>query len=223
MYSGSASSAKVRPSKILTPRLRKASSWPLKAVKSAVVTVAFSTPSEISIIVIEPSGSTSSPGSPSFATTIFVPSGVKVSISGNAPIPVIRFSNAPSVSKKATAPGSCSGSLASATATIPSLTATLLTPAAISFKSIEEISVGSLKLLRSRISIELVRALTTNNLLLCGSKADISAPPSASSSSISTWYLPSWLRIGGNSSGNSNSLNTSTFWILSWDINLNQN
>ncbi len=100
IYSGSRSLATVSfviSGKSRTPSARSCSNCPLKLVKSAVLTavdVSISPNSpETSIMLIEPSGSTtlivspspSTTASPSFATNTFDPSGVKVTISGSAP------------------------------------------------------------------------------------------------------------------------------------------
>ncbi len=82
------------------------------------------------MMLIEPSGSTSyaSLGSPSLATSTYLPSGVKVTMSGSAPTCTtdrkFRW-----VSKNTTWPGACLLSFSTATATIPSRTATLLATA----------------------------------------------------------------------------------------------
>ena len=141
MYSGSKSSAAVRSGKMRTPRPRRASSCPLKAVKSAVVTLALSTPPEMSIILTEPSGSTLSPGSPSLATNTLLPSGVKVTISGTTPT-VTELRGLPSVSKKATVPGWVESSGSIAAARMPSLMAMLLIPSPKALISISETFVG---------------------------------------------------------------------------------
>ena len=71
-----------------TPRALSSASRPFRAVKPTVATVELAGVSELIVITeIVPSGSTvySSFGSPSLATTSFVPSGVKAIESGTMP------------------------------------------------------------------------------------------------------------------------------------------
>ena len=165
MYSGSTSLAKSISGKILTPRSRNSASCPLNAVKSAVTTLACSTPASRSIMLTDPSGlivGSSSSGSPSLATKTLVPSGVKVTMSGNAPT-VTLFNMLPSTSKKTTLPASCADSPSMAAAIVPSLIAMLLIPPPNSSISIAEVKVGLVGSLTSKISIVLEAALITNS------------------------------------------------------------
>ena len=87
MYSGSTSSATVLPAQMRTPWARSADSCPLKAVKSAVCTVAAAAPPDRSMIDTEPFPPklASDTTSASLATSSFIPLGVKVTMSGKAP------------------------------------------------------------------------------------------------------------------------------------------
>ena len=125
MYSGSTSCATLAAvGKMRTPRFTSSARRSLNAVKDAVATVAEATPAEMSMTLTEPSGSVA-PGSPSFATSTFLPSGVKVSMSGSAPtVTLLRI--VPSDDRNTTWPGSCTGLAGTAAAMMPPLTATLV-------------------------------------------------------------------------------------------------
>lgn len=93
MYSGSRSSATLAPGpKLRTPAARSSAARSLKPRKSAVRTLPFAASTMLTL----PSGSASPAsypdGSPSLATRMSLPSGVKVSMSGNAPTVLVRRS-----------------------------------------------------------------------------------------------------------------------------------
>ena len=81
------------------------------------------------MMLIDPSGLTPPSASPSFATRIEVPSGVKVSMSGSAPtVTCIGAAARFDVSYSSTDPSSVVVAAGVAAASIPSRTATLVTP-----------------------------------------------------------------------------------------------
>ena len=131
MYSGSTSSETDWPAKIRTPWARSASSWPLKALKFAVCTVALATPLARLMMETVPAAVPGPPSasrySPSFATSTFLPSGVKVSMSGRAPTVTEPSTALVAASRNRTRPSAVLVALGSATATIPPFTATLVT------------------------------------------------------------------------------------------------
>ena len=115
MYSGSRSLEAARPGNTRTPAARSALSCPSNAAKPAVITVGDANPPLTSMMLTDPTGSGSAGAgagattgaviSPSFATSTFVPSGVKISWSGTAPT-ITDPSNAPVAgAKNATVPG----------------------------------------------------------------------------------------------------------------------
>ena len=232
MYSGSRSCATVTVSKPVSPAIRRtpaalsASRWLLNVEKDAVRTVADAAPAARSMMLTEPSGLATVAiaaafaavaCSASLATSTVRPSAEKVSMSGSAPtatLPTIMEGpTGASASRKNTVPGWVLSVAATATATSPFLTATLLT----SFEP--TVTVPSRVRPRSAPTDNTCRPLdeVTNSRSLAGSKAEISAPARASEdtcANASVWLGASASRLATRTSENERASTPARSWTV---------